>query len=140
MNASLFVETLQVRQQGGLRELHRFWCWPQRSSHGRDHLGYRPCTLTRGPAPKSTTTLFEIAVFFLLLFLRKSGSEVLKKSACATLRFQCQVLRAFTLRQASKLRVRIPAATVGLCGRRCRARFLIEHSHRSLVGGLRILM
>jgi len=37
--------------------LHRFWCWPQRSSHGQDQLGYRPCTLTRGPAPKSTTTL-----------------------------------------------------------------------------------
>ena len=37
--------------------MHRFWCWPQRSSHGQDQLGYRPCTLTRGPAPKSTTTL-----------------------------------------------------------------------------------
>src|SRR4030095_4634787 len=62
---------------------HRFGCWPRRSSHGRDHLGYQPCTLTRGPAPKSTTTLF--CVSFLLFFLRKLGSEVLKKvrMACA---------------------------------------------------------
>ena len=75
-----------------------------------------------------------------LIVLRKRRDEVLEKSACATLKFEIPVLRAFTLRQASKLRVRIPAATVGLCGRRCRARFLIEHSHRSLVGGLRILM
>ena len=59
--------------------MHRFWCWPQRSSHGRDQLGYRSCTLTRGPAPKSTTTLF--CVFFLLFFLRKSRGEVLKKNA-----------------------------------------------------------
>src|SRR6266496_2132009 len=77
VNSALFIKTLQVRQQGRLRELHRFWCWPQRSSHGQDQLGYRPCTLTRGPAPKSTTTLF--CVFFLLFFLRKSRGEVLKK-------------------------------------------------------------
>ena len=57
VNPAFVVKTLQIRQQGGPRELHRFWCWPQRSSHGRDQLGYRPCTLTRGPAPKSTTTL-----------------------------------------------------------------------------------
>ena len=79
VNPALVVKTLQVRQQGRTRELHRFWCWPQRSSHGRDQLGYRPCTLTRGPAPKSTTTLFYIAVSFLLFFLRKSRGEVLKK-------------------------------------------------------------
>ena len=81
VNSAFVVKTLQVRQQGGLRELHRFWRWPQRSSHGRDQLGYRPCTLTRGPAPKSTTTLFYIAVFFLLFFLRKRGNEVLEKVA-----------------------------------------------------------
>jgi hypothetical protein len=57
VNSALLIKTLQVRQQGRTRVLHRFWCWPQRSSHGRDQLGYRPCTLTRGPAPKSTTTL-----------------------------------------------------------------------------------
>jgi hypothetical protein len=57
VNPAFFIKTLQIRQQGRLRELHRFWCWPQRSSHGQDQLGYRPCTLTRGPAPKSTTTL-----------------------------------------------------------------------------------
>jgi len=79
VNSALLVKTLQVRQQGGLRESHRFWCWPQRSSHGQDQLGYRPCTLTRGPAPKSTTTLFYIAVSCLLFFLRKSRGEVLKK-------------------------------------------------------------
>jgi hypothetical protein len=61
VNSALLVKTRQVRQQGGgLRELHRFWCWPRRSSHGRDQLGYQPCTLTPGPAPKSTTTLFDI--------------------------------------------------------------------------------
>ena len=79
MNAALFVKTLQVRQQGRLRELHRLWCWPQRSSHGQDQLGYRPCTLTRGPAPKPTQPLFYLAVFFLLFFLRKPRGEVLKK-------------------------------------------------------------
>src|SRR5437762_4914800 len=79
VNSALLVKTLQVRQQGGLRESHRFWCWPQCSSHGQDQLGYRPCTLTRGPAPKSTTTLFYIAVSCLLFFLRKSRGEVLKK-------------------------------------------------------------
>ena len=67
MNAALFVKTLQVRQQGRLRELHRLWCWPQRSSHGQDQLGYRPCTLTRGPAPKSRQSLFYLAVFFVLI-------------------------------------------------------------------------
>jgi hypothetical protein len=78
VNSAFVVKTLQVRQQlGRPRELHRFWRWPQRSSHGQDQLGYRPCTLTRGPAPKSTTTLF--CVFFLLFFLRKSRGEVLKK-------------------------------------------------------------
>jgi hypothetical protein len=81
MNTALCVKTLQVRrQQGGSRELHRLWCWPQRSSHGRDQLGYQPCTLTPRPAPKSTTTLFYIAVSFLLFFLRKSRGEVLKKN------------------------------------------------------------
>src|SRR5262249_41639389 len=60
MKPSLPVKTLQVRQQGGLRELHRFWCWPRRSSHGRDHFGYRPCTLAPRPAPKSITALPEI--------------------------------------------------------------------------------
>jgi hypothetical protein len=84
MNTALLVETLQVRQQGRPRELHRFECWPQRSSHGRDHSGYRPCTLTPRPAPKSTTTLFAIAVSFLLSFLRKLGSEVLEKVVTAT--------------------------------------------------------
>ena len=57
MNSTLLIKALQVRQQRGLRELHRFWCWPQRSSHGLDQLGSWPCTLTPGPAPKSTTTL-----------------------------------------------------------------------------------
>jgi hypothetical protein len=84
VNSALLVKTMQIRQQGGLRELHRFWCWPQRSSHGQDQLGYRPCTLTRGPAPKSTTTLFYLAVSFLLFFLRKSRDEVLKKIATDT--------------------------------------------------------
>jgi hypothetical protein len=60
MKPSLLVKTLQVRQQGGLREWHRFWCWPRRSSHGRDHHGYRPCTLAPRPAPKSITALSEI--------------------------------------------------------------------------------
>ena len=81
VNSALLVKTMQIRQQGGLRELHRFWCWPQRSSHGQDQLGYRPCTLTRGPAPKMTTTLFYLAISFLLFFLRKSRDEVLKKIA-----------------------------------------------------------
>ncbi|PYK08538.1 MAG: hypothetical protein DME65_13840 [Verrucomicrobia bacterium] len=79
VNSALLIKTLQVQQQGRPRELHRFWCWPQRSSHGQDQLGYRPCTLTRGPAPKSTTTLVLYrAVFFLLFFLRKWRAEVLK--------------------------------------------------------------
>jgi hypothetical protein len=84
VNSALVVKTLQVRQQGGLRESHRFWCWPQRSSHGQDQLGYRSCTLTPRPAPKSTTTLFYIAVSFLLFFLRKSRGEVLKKKLVLT--------------------------------------------------------
>jgi hypothetical protein len=61
MNAALLVEPLQIgRQQGRLRRLHRLGCWSRRSSHGRDHSGYRPCTLTPRPAPKSTTTLCDI--------------------------------------------------------------------------------
>lgn len=82
VNSAFLVKTLQVRQQGGTRELHRFWRWPQRSSHGRDQLGYRSCTLTRGPAPKSTTTLFCVSLLF--LFLRKSRGEVLKKNLVLT--------------------------------------------------------
>ncbi|SRR6266567_6022873 len=68
-------------------------------------LGYRPCTLAPRPAPQSTAT-HPASTCFLLLFLRKRRDEVLEKSACATLKFECQVLRAFTLRQASKPRVR----------------------------------
>src|SRR5262249_7693441 len=75
-----------------------------------------------------------------LIVLRKRRDEVLEKSARATLKFECPVLRAFTLRQASKLMVRIPAAPVRLCGRRCRACLLTEHSHRAVVGGLGVLM
>ena len=77
MNAALFVKTLQVRQQGRLRELHRLWCWPQRSSHGQDQLGYRPCTLTRGPAPKSRQPLFYLAVFFVLIL----SPEIARRSS-----------------------------------------------------------
>src|SRR4029453_3127835 len=79
VNAALFVKTLKVRQQGGLRELHRLWCWPQRSSHGQDQLGYRPCTLTRGPAPKSTQPCFMSQSSLSYFFLRKLRGEVLKK-------------------------------------------------------------
>jgi hypothetical protein len=57
MKSALLVKTLQVRQQGRPRELHRFGCWPRRSSHGRDHFGYRPCTLAPRPAPKPITAL-----------------------------------------------------------------------------------
>ncbi len=60
MNAALFVEPLQIRQKERLRGLHRLRRWPRRSSHGRDHSGYRPCTLTPRPAPKSTATLTDI--------------------------------------------------------------------------------
>lgn len=77
MNAALFVKKLQVRQQGRLRELHRLWCWPQRSSHGQDQLGYRPCTLTRGPAPKSRQPLFYLAVFFVLIL----SPEIARRSS-----------------------------------------------------------
>jgi hypothetical protein len=75
VNPALVIKTLQIRQQGRLRELHRFWCWPQRSSHGQDQLGYRPCTLTRGPAPKSTTTLI---LCLLLLIL---SPEIARRSS-----------------------------------------------------------
>ncbi len=82
MNAALFVEPLQIRQKERLRGLHRLRRWPRRSSHGRDHSGYRPCTLTPRPAPKSTATLTDIGgVLSLLLFLRKRRSEVLEKNA-----------------------------------------------------------
>ncbi len=108
VNSALVVKTLQIRQQGRPRELHRFWCWPQRSSHGQDQLGCRPCTLTRGPAPKSTTTLFYIAVFFLLFFLRKRRGEVPKKEISADIFRRC-ALNASAVRQASK--ARCPAAT-----------------------------
>jgi len=80
VNTALFVKTLQVRQQGRLRESHRLWCWPQRSSHGRDQLGYRPCTLTRGPAPKSTQPCLMSQPSSSYVFLRNSRGEVLKKS------------------------------------------------------------
>ena len=80
VNTALVVKTLQVRQQGRLRELHRLWCWPQRSSHGRDQLGYRPCTLTRGPAPKSTQPCFMSQPSSSCVFLRKPRGEVLKKN------------------------------------------------------------
>jgi hypothetical protein len=79
VDTPLFIETLEVRQQGGLRELHRLWCWPQRSSHGQDQLGYRPCTLTRGPAPKSTQPCFISQPSSSYVFLRKWRGEVLKK-------------------------------------------------------------
>src|SRR5437879_6398443 len=80
VNTALFVKTLQIRQQGRLRELHRLWRWPLRSSHGRDQLGYLPCTLTRGPAPKSTQPCLMSQPSSSYIFLRKSRGEVLKKS------------------------------------------------------------
>jgi hypothetical protein len=80
VNTAFVVKTLQVRQQGRLRELHRLWCWPQRSSHGRDQLGYRSCTLTRGPAPKSTQPCFMSQPSSSYVFLRKPRGEVLKKN------------------------------------------------------------
>jgi hypothetical protein len=88
MNTALCVKTLQVRrQQGGSRELHRFWCWPRRSSHGRDHLGYQPCTLTPRPAPKSTATLPDIDLRFpsSYCFSGNGGAKFSKKvrMACA---------------------------------------------------------
>ena len=83
VNTAFVVKTLQVRQQGRLRELHRLWCWPQRSSHGRDQLGYRSCTLTRGPAPKSTQPCFISQPFSSYVFLRKRRGEVLKKKISA---------------------------------------------------------
>jgi len=79
VNSTLLVKPLQIRQQGRPRELHRFWCWPQRSSHGRDQHGFRPCTLTPGPAPKTTATLILYRSVLLLFFLRKSHGEVLEK-------------------------------------------------------------
>jgi hypothetical protein len=86
VNAALVVKTLQVRQQGG--RLHRLWCWPQRSSHGQDQLGYQPCTLTRGPAPKSTQPLFYLAVFFVLCL----SPEIARRSSRKKLN-SSQVLR-----------------------------------------------
>ena len=80
VNTAFVVKTLQVRQQGRLRELHRLWCWPPRSSHGRDQLGYRSCTLTRGPAPKSTQPCLMSQPSSSYIFLRKSRGEVLKKN------------------------------------------------------------
>jgi hypothetical protein len=104
-------------------------------------LGCRPCTLAPRPAPQSTAT-HQASTWFLLLFSGNGATKFSEKSACATLKFECPVPRAFTLRQATKLRVRIPAATVGLglCRRSCRARLLIEYNYRALVDGLRILV
>src|SRR5215472_5003015 len=93
-------------------------------------LGCRPCTLAPRPASQSTATHSALTCF-LLLFLRKPRREFPEKSACASLKFECSVPRAFTLRQASKPSVPFPAATVGLCGRRCRACLLIDYSHRA---------
>jgi len=80
VNTALVVKTLQVRQQWRSRELHRLWCWPLRSSHGQNQLRYRPCTLTRGPAPKSTQPCFMSQPCSSYVFLRKPRGEVLKKN------------------------------------------------------------
>ena len=44
------------------------------------NLGYRPCTLTRGPAPKSTQPCLMSQPSSSYVFLRNSRGEVLKKS------------------------------------------------------------
>jgi hypothetical protein len=98
VNSALVVKTLQVRQQGGLRELHRFWCWPQRSSHGRDQLGYRPCTLTRGPAPKSTTTLI-LSRSLLPLIL---SPEIARRSSQK--KFEPRITRIARMMRMTKMR------------------------------------
>src|SRR4029453_5627617 len=81
MKPALFVKTLEVRKKKRPRELHRSGCWPRRSSHGRDHLGYQPCTLAPRPAPKSIATLSDSDSrgLSLLFLLRKRRSEVLYK-------------------------------------------------------------
>jgi hypothetical protein len=98
------VKTLQVRQQGRLRELHRLWCWPQRSSHGRDQLGYRSCTLTRGPAPKSTQPCFMSQPSLSYFFLRKPRGEVLKKLVLTFLGVERWTPRPFTKRASRVVR------------------------------------
>jgi hypothetical protein len=110
INPALFVETLQVRQQGRPRELHRFGCWSRRSSHGQDHIGSQPCTLAPRPAPKSTATLSDIELSVLLFFLRKSRGEVLKKIITAS---EIEMLTLFS-RQALGVRAR-PRTAFGAC-------------------------
>jgi hypothetical protein len=81
-NAALLIEPLQIRQERRVRELHRSGCWPRRSSHGRDPLGYRPCTLAPRPAPKSTATLCYIdpGSFSLMSFSGKRAAKFSKKN------------------------------------------------------------
>ena len=90
LDAALVIKTLQIRQQGRVRELHRSGCWPRRSSHGRDPLGYRPCTLAPRPAPKSTATLSDIDPVLSLILSpeiapRSSQKKYWKGFACPTL-------------------------------------------------------
>jgi hypothetical protein len=153
MNAALFVEPLQIRQKERLRGLHRLRRWPRRSSHGRDHSGYRPCTLTPRPAPKSIATLTDIGgVLSLLLFLRKRRSEVLEKNVgiCSAssprrIRTLATLTRRAGLPAWQSLRARCPPDKTGRTPALRRdwhaaSRFLIEHGNRALVGGLRVLV
>jgi hypothetical protein len=66
VNTALFVKTLQVRQQGRLRELHRLWRWPLRSSHGRDQLRISAMHSHARTSAKIDATRFYVVVCFLL--------------------------------------------------------------------------
>jgi hypothetical protein len=82
MNTALLIKALQIRQEGGLRELHRFGRWPRRSSHGRDLFGISTMhsrARTSTEIDNNLSVCNRFAVSFLLIVLRETQREVSKK-------------------------------------------------------------
>ena len=69
VNTALVVKTLQVRQQGRLRELHRLWCWPPAFLPWPRSTPISAMHSHARTSAKIDATLFYVAAFFFLLCL-----------------------------------------------------------------------
>jgi hypothetical protein len=77
VNTAFVVKTLQVRQQGRLRELHRLWCWPPAFLPWPRSTWISVMHSHARTSAKIDATLFYVAAFF-LLFL---SPEIARRSS-----------------------------------------------------------
>jgi hypothetical protein len=78
------VKTLQVRQQGRLRELHRLWCWPPAFLPWPRSTWISAMHSHARTSAKIDATLFYVAAFFVLFLspeTARRSSQKNKKSS-----------------------------------------------------------